>query len=53
MRAIEGLQSHNRKELEKLLNASKYKKQYKIIVVPKPKWWYGKWKKLYEIKKRY
>jgi len=52
MKAIDGVQSHNKKQLQSWLNKSKHKKAFKIVSMKKPSWWYGNWKKTYEIKKK-
>ena len=52
MKAIDGVQSHNKVELQRWLNKSKHKNQFKIVTMKKPRWWHGKWIKTYEIKKK-
>lgn len=52
MKAIDGVQSHNKAKLQSILNKSKHNKNFRITTMKKPKWWYGNWTKTYEIKKK-
>jgi len=54
MSSIAGMQSHNKKELEKLLKGKTLgvQKSHKIVVFKKPSWWHGKWKTTYQIVKK-
>lgn len=51
-RNISGIQANNKNELKHILKACKQTKKYKIVTVSKPVWWYSKWKKLYEIRRK-
>lgn len=51
-KSLAGIQSNNKKELAILIKYCKRKEKYKIEQIPKPSWWYGKWNRLYEIKKK-
>lgn len=48
---IIGVQSHKKKELEDFIKGTG-RKDLKIIEVKRPDWWFGRWKKLYEVRRK-
>ena len=52
MDRVIGIQSHNKEDLNRIINQPLRKGKYKIIKESKPRWFTGKWKTTYTIKRR-